>query len=75
LIRLADLDEFFENEKEIMARHYTDKGKKNKKLRDIAASLRAISTDTKLILLAHWYVHKMSASNLINAIYYNATKS
>ena len=75
LLRLADLDEFFDNEKEIMARHYMEKGKKNKKLRDLAASLRGIPTETKLVILAHWYVHKMSASNLINAIFYNATKS
>lgn len=74
LLRLADLDEFFDNEAEIMARYYTDKGKKNKKMRDLGVSLRSIATDTKLIVLAHWYVHKMSASNLINAIFYNATK-
>jgi hypothetical protein len=61
LMRLAELYDYFDNEKEIMVRYYTEKGKKNKKLRETAASLRAISTETKLILLAHWYVHKMSA--------------
>lgn len=58
-----------------MIRHYTDKMKKNKKLKDTVASLRAISTETKMIILAHWYTHKMSANNLIGAIFYNASKS
>jgi hypothetical protein len=75
LVRLADLDEFFDNERDIMVRHYTDKMKKNKKLKDTVASLKAISMDTKLLILAHWYVHKMSANNLINAIFFNASKS
>jgi hypothetical protein len=58
-----------------MIRHYTEKMKKNKKLKDNVANLKAICTETKMIILTHWYVHKMSANNLINAIFYNAALS
>jgi hypothetical protein len=76
LQRLTDLDEFFENERKTMLKYYQDKLKKgkDKKLKKEIESLKSLQFDyeIKFQVLTFWYVHKMSASNLIHAIYYNA---
>jgi len=55
--------------------YYADKVKKNKgnkKLKQTYESFKKITPEVQIILLTHWYVHKMSPNNLLNAIYYKA---
>lgn len=59
-----------------MLKYYQEKMKKgkDKKLKKEVEHLKALQFDNevKFQILTYWYVHKMAASNLIHAIYYNA---
>ena len=74
-LKLRDLFNYFDQELKVLTLYYADKVKKNKgnkKLKQTYESFKKITPEVQIIVLTHWYVHKMSPNNLLNAIYYKA---
>ena len=74
--KLMNLYYFFDQEREILCTHYAEKVKKNKgnkKLKQTLDGFKKITPEVQIIMLTHWYVHKMAPNNLLNAIYYKAS--
>ena len=63
------MDDFFEKEVAVMKKYYSDKMKKNKKLKSKVQNLNKLQRKTKQLIITA-YMKKIGSQNLIDQIYY-----
>lgn len=68
-IRTQFVDDFFEKEVAVMKKYYSDKMKKNKKLKSKVQNLNKLQRKTKQLIITA-YMKKIGSQNLIDQIYY-----